>query len=63
MEARLDPDRFLRVHRSLIVNLSRVIELEPLFSGEYVLTLRDGARLTTGRSYRARLQEALSLKG
>jgi two-component system LytT family response regulator len=63
MEARLDPDRFLRVHRSLIVNLSCITELEPLFSGEYVLTLRDGTRLTTGRSYRARLQEALSLKG
>ncbi|HEU4452316.1 MAG TPA: LytTR family DNA-binding domain-containing protein [Longimicrobium sp.] len=63
MEARLDPERFLRVHRSLVVNLSRITELEPLFSGEYVLTLRDGTRLTTGRSYRARLQEALALKG
>ncbi|HEX2190561.1 MAG TPA: LytTR family DNA-binding domain-containing protein [Longimicrobiaceae bacterium] len=62
VEARLDPARFLRVHRSLIVNLARVREVEPLFAGEYVLTLQDGTRLTSGRSFRARIQEALNLK-
>jgi two-component system LytT family response regulator len=62
LEAKLDPARFLRVHRSLIVNLERVVEVEPLFAGEHVLTLRDGTRLTTGRTYRARVQEALGLR-
>lgn len=61
LEARLDPARFLRVHRSLIVNLARIREVEPLFAGEYVLTLHDGTRLTSGRSYRARIKEALHL--
>ena len=62
LEGRLDPTRFLRVHRSLILNLSRVVEVEPLFAGEYVLFLRGGVRLTSGRTYRARVQEALGLR-
>ena len=62
LEGRLDPARFARVHRSLIVNLARVAEVEPLFAGEHVLTLRNGTRLTTGRTYRARVQEALGLR-
>ncbi|HEX6368485.1 MAG TPA: LytTR family DNA-binding domain-containing protein [Longimicrobium sp.] len=62
LEARLDPARFARVHRSLIVNLERVAEVEPLFAGEHVLSLKNGTRLTTGRTYRARVQEALGLR-
>ena len=58
----LDPSRFVRVHRSLIVNISRVVEVESLFSGEYVLFLANGRKLTTGRTYRPALQEALQLK-
>ena len=61
LEAQLDPRRFARVHRSRIVNLRRVVEAEPLFAGEYVLILADGRRVTTGRSYRTRVQEALGL--
>ena len=59
---RLDPARFLRVHRSLIVQLARIAEVEPLFAGEYVLFLKDGRRLTTGRTYRAAVQQALRLR-
>ena len=62
LEAKLDPARFLRIHRSLIVNMERVVEVEPLFAGEHVLSLRGGARLTTGRTYRSRVQEALGLR-
>jgi len=62
LEARLDPARFLRIHRSLIVNLARVQEVESLFAGEYVLFLRGGVRLTSGRTYRASVQAALGLK-
>jgi two-component system LytT family response regulator len=62
LEARLDPACFARVHRSLIVNLERVAEVEPLFAGEHVLSLKNGKRLTTGRTYRARVQEALGLR-
>lgn len=56
LEAKLDPHKFLRIHRSIIVNLSRVKELHPLFHGEYVVMLHDGTQLTSGRSFRNRLQ-------
>jgi two-component system, LytTR family, response regulator len=59
LEARLDPARFLRIQRSIIVNLSRVKELHPLFHGEYVITLNDGTKLNSGRSYRNKLQSLL----
>ncbi len=58
----LDPSRFLRVHRSLVVNIGRVVEVESLFSGEYVLLLATGKKLTSGRTYRLALQSALQLK-
>ena len=56
LDARLDPDRFLRIHRSTIVNRDRIQALEPVSNGEYVLTLHDGTRLASSRSYRARVQ-------
>ena len=62
LEGKLDPSRFLRVHRSLIVQTARIAEVEPLFAGEYVLFLKDGRRLTSGRTYRAAVQEALRLR-
>jgi two-component system LytT family response regulator len=52
IEAKLDPDRFARAHRSAIVNLSRVKSLDPLSSGESVITLTAGTRLTLSRGYR-----------
>lgn len=51
IERRLDPQRFLRIHRSTIVNLERVRELQPAFRGDYAVLLRDGARLTLSRNY------------
>ena len=59
LEGRLDPGVFMRVHRSAVVNLEFVQKLEPYFHGEYVITLRSGARLTSSRSYSGRLREVL----
>jgi two-component system LytT family response regulator len=59
IEERLDPRKFLRIHRSTIVNLDRVAELSPLFHGDYEVRLRDGAKLTLSRGYREKLQEPL----
>jgi len=56
LEKSLDPDIFLRVHRSLIVNVSRIKELQPAFHGEYVITLENGAQLQSGRMYHERLK-------
>jgi len=54
--SQLDPARFVRVHRSTIVNLDRVKELLPSFHGEYVIVLRDGTRVTSSRGYADRLR-------
>jgi two-component system, LytTR family, response regulator len=59
MEAKLDPDRFLRIHRSTIVNIDRIKELESMFQGEYVVILADGTKLTSSRGYRDRLRDLL----
>jgi two-component system, LytTR family, response regulator len=61
VESVLDPSRFLRVHRSLIVQLARVTQVESMPSGEFVLTLASGRRLTSGRTYRAAVQVAFGL--
>ena len=59
IEARLNPETFFRIHRSHIVNIERIKELQPWFNGEYVVILRNGARLTLSRGYREKLQEKL----
>jgi two-component system LytT family response regulator len=56
-ESQLDPDRFRRIHRSYVVNLDRVAEVEPHFHGEHVAVLKGGQRLPVGRRYRERLLE------
>jgi two-component system LytT family response regulator len=57
LEARLDAEQFLRIHRSTIVNVERIQELQPWFHGDYVVMLRNGQQLTMSRSYRHKLQE------
>ena len=59
IEAKLDPARFARAHRSAIVNLSRVKSLDPLPAGENVITLTTGARLTLSRGYRDHFKSRL----
>jgi two-component system LytT family response regulator len=56
LEKSLDPETFLRVHRSIIVNLGRVKELQPGVHGEYVITLENGIRLRSGRTYHEKLK-------
>jgi two-component system LytT family response regulator len=56
MERRLDPSSFVRIHKSVIVNVDRVKELEALSHGEYTVTLRDGKRLRSGRVFGDRLK-------
>jgi two-component system LytT family response regulator len=56
LERLLDPTRFFRVHRSAIVNLERVREIQPLFRGDSSLLLTSGARVRLSRSRRADFQ-------
>jgi two-component system LytT family response regulator len=59
IESRLDPEKFFRIHRSRIVNMERIQELQPWLNGEYAVLLRTGTRLTLSRGYREKLQERL----
>jgi two-component system LytT family response regulator len=57
--AKLDFKKFLRIHRSAIVNIERIRDIQPLFKGEYVITLTSGKRLKSSRGYRHELQPLL----
>jgi two-component system LytT family response regulator len=59
VEARLPATTFARIHRSTIVNVDRVREIQPWFKGDYVLVLQDGTRLMSGRTYRDRVAKLL----
>ena len=60
-EARLDPTRFVRIHRSAIVNIDRIRELRPWFRGDYQVFLEDGTQLTLTKAHRERLDSQLLL--
>ena len=57
VESSLDPSQFGRIHRSSIVNLLAVREIQPWFSGEHIIILKDGTKLKLSRNYRDRFQE------
>ena len=59
MEAQLDPKKFKRIHRSAIVNVARIKELQPMFNGEHSVLLEDGTKLTLTRSYKDKLFDLL----
>jgi two-component system LytT family response regulator len=56
---RLDPDRFVRIHRSVIVNVRKIKELQPCESGEYIAVLKNGKELSCSRGYRTQLQHLI----
>jgi two-component system LytT family response regulator len=59
LEAQLNPKKFVRIHRSIIVNLDRIKEMHPHFNGDYVVVLDDGAQLKLSRSRREHLEARL----
>ena len=59
LERELDPSRFVRIHRSTIVQIDRVKELLPDFHGDFTVILKDGARLTLTRRHRAGFERLL----
>ena len=62
LEKQLDPERFLRVSRSAIVNLDRVKELQPMFKGEHVIVLQNGKRLPMTRGLLREVEQALKFR-
>lgn len=63
MEALLHPEHFVRIHRSRIVRIDAVADLETLESGQYLLRLVTGARLASGPAYKDRVRHAFRLRG
>jgi two-component system LytT family response regulator len=59
LSGRLDPMRFVRVHRSSIVNIDSVLELQPISHGEFEIVLKDGHRSRVSRTYRVELEKRL----
>ena len=59
IEQRLPASRFIRIHRSTIVNVERIREFQPWFQGDWILVLADGTRLQSGKSYRKRIRELM----
>lgn len=56
---RLDPMRFVRIHRSAIVNIESILQLEPISPGEFEVVLKSGSRSRISRTYRAQLEKRL----
>lgn len=63
LEAELDPDRFVRISRSAIVNIDRIKELRPWFQGDYLVVLKDGKQLASTRGFREGIHTLLGRKG
>ena len=59
LEAQLDPRQFVRIHRRFIVNMDRIVEIQPWFAGDAVVLLRGGAKLRLSRTHRDRLHSRL----
>lgn len=62
MESQLDPKHFARIHRSRIVRIAAVTDIETLESGQYVFRLASGTRLSSGPSYRDKVRQAFRLR-
>jgi len=60
LEVRLNAKRFIRIHRSTIVNIDRVRKLTPAFAGEYAVVLADGTKLRLSRGYHERMQTVMN---
>lgn len=60
VEKQLDPDKFVRIHRSAIVNVDRVKEMHPLFRGDAMLVLQDGTQVKVSRARREEFEQLLT---
>ena len=62
IEPQLDPRAFIRIHRRYIVNVDRIVEVQPWFAGDAIIVLRNGAKLRLSRTYRERLHNRLGVR-
>jgi two-component system, LytTR family, response regulator len=62
IEPQLDPRTFLRIHRRYMVNVDRIVEVQPWFAGDAIVVLRNGVKLRLSRTYRERLHARLGAR-
>ena len=62
IEASLDPNIFVRIHRSKIVNIEKVVSIEPHFSGNYIIYFLDGTKILSSRLYTKNIRQKLGMK-
>jgi hypothetical protein len=62
LEAELDPKRFVRVHKSFVVNVARIAEVTPWISGDWRIRLQDGAEVNLSRRYRQRFEALVPVR-
>jgi len=60
IETKLDPENFVRIHRSIILNIDRIKSLHPLFNGDHLVILKDGTELNLSRTYHEKLIAVLT---
>jgi two-component system, LytTR family, response regulator len=60
LEDKLDPDQFVRIHRSTIINIRYIDNLQPYFNGEFHITMKNGAKLKLSRNYRDKIKTILT---
>jgi two-component system LytT family response regulator len=61
LEERLDPEEFMRIHRSTVVRIDRVAALEPMANAEDAVLMRDGMKLRVSRAYRREVRRRMGL--
>jgi hypothetical protein len=62
LESELDPKRFVRVHKSYVVNVARIAEVTPWISGDWRIRLQDGAEVNLSRRYRQRFEALVPVR-
>lgn len=60
LEQKLNPEQFVRIHRSTIVNIDRVKTLHPMFNGDHIVILKNGAKLNLSRTYHEKLLDQIT---
>jgi len=60
LESKLDPNHFIRIHRSTIININHIEDLQPYFNGEFFITMKNGDRLKLSRNYKDKIKFLLS---